>query len=212
MAMRDDKVRAAGGWRRVADTLQEDIIFGRAFPRERLVEDNLMARFGCSRHAIRAAIDDLVRLGLATRETNRGAAVRSFSPQEINELFEVQQALQGHAIARMPLPVEPEVLARLHAIQEQHEAAGVAMKPLEIRRWNQEFHDVLYRACGNAQLADAIHAYAILTDPIRMRRIPDPAWRKQAVEDHREMVRLLASTDRQGLAKVCASHLLGPST
>ena len=212
MTTRNDKARAAGGWRRVADTLQEDIIFGRAFPRERLVEDNLMARFGCSRHATRSAIDDLVRLGLAVREANRGAAVRSFSPQEIGELFEVQQALQAHAIQRMPLPASADVLARLHAIQERHEAAGASMKPLEIRRWNQDFHDALFRACGNTQLADAIRTYGILTDPIRMRRIPDPAWRKQAVEDHREMIRLLATTDRERLAQVCARHLAGPST
>lgn len=199
--------RAHGGWRRVADALQEDIIFGRAYPRERLVEDDLMARFDCSRHAVRAAIDELVRLGLVAREPNRGAAVRSFSTKEASELFEVQAALEKHAVSRMPLPVSPQVIAKLVVIQKAHEAAGAQTLPLEIRRWNQAFHDTLFRACGNDQLADAIQQYSLLTDPIRMRRIPDPGWRKQAAADHREMIRMLSRGDRAGLERVCTRHI-----
>ena len=81
------------------------------------------------------------------------------------------------------------------------------MLPLEIRRWNQEFHDTLFRACGNNPLADAIKEFSLLTDPIRMRRIPDPAWRKQAVKDHREMIKLLSTGDHDGLTRACARHI-----
>ena len=199
--------RAHGNWRRVAESLQTEIIFGRLYPRERLVEDNLMSRFDSSRHAVRMAIDELVRQGLVVREANRGASVRAFSGEEVEDLFEVQGVLERHAIQRMPLPVSADVLERLNVLQTAHERAGTDMQALEICRWNREFHDTLFAACGNAELAEAIRGYSLLTDPIRMRRIPDPGWRKQAVADHRKMVQMLAKCDRAGLAMVCTQHI-----
>jgi len=66
----------------VADVLQvleEDIIFGRLAPRERLVEDQLMQRFGAKRHVVRQAIAGLERMQIVSRELNKGARVRDFS-------------------------------------------------------------------------------------------------------------------------------------
>jgi DNA-binding GntR family transcriptional regulator len=37
----------------IIDTLEEDIVFGRRRPRERLVEDDLVAQFGAKKHRYR---------------------------------------------------------------------------------------------------------------------------------------------------------------
>jgi DNA-binding GntR family transcriptional regulator len=37
----------------IIDTLEEDIVFGRRRPRERLVEDDLVAQFGARKHPCR---------------------------------------------------------------------------------------------------------------------------------------------------------------
>ena len=43
----------------LASALEFDILFGRLKPRERLVEDALMQRFGVKRHAVRQALVEL---------------------------------------------------------------------------------------------------------------------------------------------------------
>ena len=206
-AARKTKPRNVGDWRRVADSLQTDIILGRLYPRERLVEDEFMRRFDTSRHAVRSAFDEMQRSGLIEREANRGAWVRSYPVQEIEELFELQETLEAQAILRMPFPVAPAVIARLEALQLAHEDAGKRDQPLEILRANREFHEVLFGACGSARLAEAIRGYALMTDPIRMRRIPDAAWRKEAATHHRQMIDALRDADRERLARLCRAHI-----
>jgi DNA-binding GntR family transcriptional regulator len=58
------------------EPLEEDIVFGRLHPNERLAGDSRIARFGLKRHATRAALAKLERMGLVERRRNVGALVR----------------------------------------------------------------------------------------------------------------------------------------
>src|SRR5579862_1938340 len=66
----------------VVSKLEEDVILGRLHPRERLVEDDLMARFGAKRHVVRQALVALERTGVVERIPNRGARVRAYRSEE----------------------------------------------------------------------------------------------------------------------------------
>src|SRR3954471_23910721 len=81
----------------LANLLGEDIIFGRLAPGTRLIEDQLIARFGVTRHAVRQAFVELERTGIVVREKNKGAAVRSLEPREVEQIYEVRELLQRHA-------------------------------------------------------------------------------------------------------------------
>ncbi len=199
--------RLAGDWRRVADGLHTDIIFGRLLPREHLVEDQLMERFATSRYAVRAALDEMQRRGLIVREVNRGACVRDYTRVEVEELFELLETLQAQAIRRMALPLEEDTLLRLESLQKAHEKASRDEKPLDLFSFNKAFHDTLFDSCGNAHLAQAIRDYAQLIDPIRMRRIPDQKWRREAASHHRKMIELLRGSDHEALVQLCLDHI-----
>jgi hypothetical protein len=55
----------------LAKLLGDDIIFGRLGPGTRLIEDNLIARFGATRHFVRQALVELERMGTVVREEQR---------------------------------------------------------------------------------------------------------------------------------------------
>ena len=57
----DDKVLS------VVRSLQQDIVFGRLKPRERLLEEEMSARFAVGRHVVRAVLEELDRAGLVVR-------------------------------------------------------------------------------------------------------------------------------------------------
>ena len=71
--------------------LEEDIIFGRLRPRERLVEDDIMKRFGVKRHVVRQALMRLESMGLVTRAPNKGALVRDFSLHELDQIYGIDE-------------------------------------------------------------------------------------------------------------------------
>ena len=91
----EDKVQG------VVRTLQHDIIFGRLKPRERLVEEELGARFDVGRHVVRAAIEELDRLGLVRRLF--GACGNRYLQQTIQEYWLKTASIHCYAIGKPDL-------------------------------------------------------------------------------------------------------------
>ena len=106
---------------RVATALEEDIVFGRLKPRERLVEQDIMDRFETRRHVARAALEALESRGLVERRANRGAAVRDLSEREISELYFMRELLHRAAAEQTPLPISEDILAELRTVQARHD-------------------------------------------------------------------------------------------
>jgi DNA-binding GntR family transcriptional regulator len=196
---------SVGAIRRV---LEEDIIFGRLRPRERLVEDALMRRFGAKRHVVRQALVELERIGLVARERNKGAMVRDFALDEVEQIYAMRELLQGHAARLIPLPPDPALVGRLREIHREHGAAVARGNDLgAVYRLNNAFHDALFAACGNRYLAEAISHYAWLAHAIRSYRIADPVLLAQARDEHGLMIEALAAGDRERLVRLCVDHI-----
>ena len=104
----------------VVKALEEDIIFGRLAPGARLVEDALLARFPVTRHVVRQALNQLERMGVAVRERNKGAAVRSLSLDEVRQLYDVRELVQRQAALTIPLPAPAALVDRLEQIQAEY--------------------------------------------------------------------------------------------
>ena len=86
----------------VAAALRQEILSGERPAGERLVEQDLCARYGVARHSLRAALRALAAEGLVRVETNRGARVARLDADEIIELYELRTALEVEA-ARLAL-------------------------------------------------------------------------------------------------------------
>ena len=195
----------------VAETVrvvEEDIIFGRLRPRERLVEDDLIERLGQTRHTVRQALVELERLGIVRRERNRGAMVRDFSREEVEDIYAMRELLQRHAASLLPLPAPRPLMAELSELHERHRRAAAADDLGAVYRLNNAFHAAMFEACGNRYLSDAIAHYAWLAHAIRSYRIADPDLLEQAVREHRAMLDALADGDREGLVRLVVAHIM----
>lgn len=199
--------RATGMWRDVANTLRDSIFFGRLQPRQHLIEEDIMEQSGASRHAVRRAFEELERGGLVVRLPNRGARVRSYSPEEVENLYEVRETLEMKAALRIALPASAKLIAELEEIERRHERASAAQDIPDLFSTNSAFHATLYGACGNAALAAAIRGYSWQTHPIRTRFITNRDGHGRAVEQHWQMIHLLSGDDNEALARLCHDHL-----
>jgi DNA-binding GntR family transcriptional regulator len=202
--------RDPGRWQSVLRELQREIIFGTLRPRERLVEDEVIARLDATRHAVRRAFAELEHVGLVVRLPNRGVQVRDYTLKEVEELYEIRALLEGKAARRMQLPVPDELLAQLGSLARAHEEASRQERYLDIFQLNNQFHETLYAHCGNGQLAEAIKSYTFATHPIRSRGFPDTELRRLAVEEHRQILDALAGSDTERLAALCVAHIQRP--
>jgi DNA-binding GntR family transcriptional regulator len=202
--------RSPGQWEVVCRALQREIILGQLKPRERLVEDEVIARMAATRHAVRRAFDELERLGLAARRSNRGIQVRDYTLAEVEELYEVRECLEGQAASRFPFPLETGLIESLRALAADHERASREKRFADIFQLNNRFHETLYAAAGNGSLAEAIRRYTFATHPIRSRAFPSDELREIAIRDHWAMIEAIASEDRARLAALIAEHIRRP--
>jgi DNA-binding GntR family transcriptional regulator len=191
----------------VVRALEFDILFGRLKPRERLVEDALMARFDVKRHVIRRALDELERIGVVVRARHRGATVRDFTAQEVEEVYELRELLQRRAAERMPLPGGADHVAALKEIQSRHDAAVAAGDLRTVDHVNDVFHEAFFSLCGNRQLAEAIAHYMQLTRAMRVYPMADPVSLAKLRDEHWAMIKALEEGDRAALVGLVVQHL-----
>lgn len=187
--------------------IEEEIIFGRLRPRERLIEDDLIARLSRSRHVIRAALERLDTMGIVRRERNRGAVVRDFSAREVEEIYDMRALLHRRACELIPLPATRDLVDCLRDLQIRHARAVDRGDLREVYYLNNEFHDVFFDSCGNKLLADAIRQYAWLAHAIRSYRMADPVMLQQAAREHAEIVDALAAGEREELIRLADRHI-----
>ncbi|MFD3685110.1 GntR family transcriptional regulator [Nocardiopsis sp. NPDC058631] len=193
---------------RLADLLEEEIVIGLRFPRERLVEDELMARFEAKRHAVRQALQILEARGVVERRPNAGAFVRSFTAKEVRDLYALRDLLEVSAAELIEFPVPPARLEELAGAQRRHDAAVEANDLRAVVTANTEFHRRLFALSDNEALTEAINRAARVAHAIRSVTVTSPESLRLSRQEHRRMLDALREGDRDLLARTCRAHLL----
>src|SRR5579883_2168834 len=192
---------------KIARAIEQDIVFAQLKPGQKLGEEELAERFGASRHQVREGLAKLEKMGVATKERNRGVFVRRFSAEEVRQIYEVREILQRQAALRISLPVEETTIASIAAINDAYEAAVAAGDLRKIHEANDLFHSEIFRLCGNEILANLVKQYMDLTYAIRSAGFADPENLETSRRHHRLIIELLRSKDSWALAQLCVDHI-----
>jgi DNA-binding GntR family transcriptional regulator len=190
----------------LADQLEEDILFGRLRPRERLVEDELMERKRATRHAVRQALIEQELRHLVARVPNKGAQVRDFTRDDIHQICRMRDWLHDKAARCIPMPADAAWIERLTALQRLHDSAVQSAEPMAVHRSNSAFHAELFSACGNRYLAQSIHEHAQLSLAYRCHLMTRNDLAAKARDEHWQMIEAITQGDRDRLADLCVAH------
>lgn len=191
----------------VAAAVEEEIALGRLYPRERLTEDELIARYDVKRHVARSALRELEVRGAVERRANVGAFVRAWSAQEVVDLYDVRELLEVHCARSIATPMSEDRLAELVEAQEQHDHAVDANDPRAAVRANLRFHHTFFGLSENALLVDAVRRHAQMAYAIRSVLVTSHEHLRRARDEHWAMLRALREGDTDALAVLCAQHL-----
>ena len=150
-----------------ADVLRR-ILQGELPPGERLVETQLAGRHAVSRTVIREVLFMLLRDGLVERHHNRGTQVVSFTPDDVEDLYEIRKNLELLALrtAVPAMPLEPlfhfeERLRRLGGQPPKRTAAAHAAIDIEL-------HGFLFAHCRNKRLTAYLQNISQLIHSLRL--------------------------------------------
>ena len=165
--------------------LRDDIIEWRLLPGTVLAEVEQSARLGVSRTPLREALSRLTAEGL-TAAGGRGVVVTDISLDDIDELFELRETLEGKAAALAAQRGDAAVFRKLQ--EELLEAPALLNSPDPAR------HDY-YELVGRLDAAiDAAISNSYLAQAMRSLRV------------HLVRVRRLAADDQARLTAAAAEH------
>jgi DNA-binding GntR family transcriptional regulator len=138
------------------ELIRKAIVDGRLEPGRRLKEEELARELGISRTPVREALLVLQTEGLIDSAPNRGASVRTYDPEEIEEMYGLRALLEGHAAHRAALRITAAEIGRLHASNRRFARLRIADDLTELIAENLAFHQTVLDAAGSPRLSELV--------------------------------------------------------
>jgi len=184
-----------------------------------LSELSLARTIGISRTPVREAIQQLQREGLLEQLPRFGTIVRTPQRRDIEELFELREALEpfaaGLAARRAPLPDLPaleKLCAQMDGIGEELRESGLAtLDPSRLEKFlgaDMAFHVILLRASGNRRMMRIIADSRVLLRVFGARRQEhNLAVLRETYQSHRQILDAVKAGDAEAATTAMAAHI-----
>lgn len=198
--------RASSFRTRSAEALREIVLSDSLPMGSRLNEVELAQSLGISRGPLREAIQQLVAEGLLTVVQHRGTFVRTFTVDEVQELYEVRAILECSSAEIAAERADREGLAELRRMlrrtEQQLRGSGAQHYPI-----NLDFHLQLPVLAGNKELARHVEDVNRRLQLVRARSGHNPQRAPQAYKEHRGIAKAIANKDAGQARTLMAQHL-----
>lgn len=144
-------------------TLKSMIIERKLMPGTKIIQDKLAQELGVSRTPLVNALKKLEHEKLITSIPRRGFFVRLFSKQELVQIFELREVLEGLAAKRATQESSEEQLIKLKSFFQDFQNVEQIDDVKKYAHEDREFHYFLIETGGKGILADILETYNIVT-------------------------------------------------
>ena len=190
-----------------ARQLREMMHSGELRPGMRLNQAELAGKLGISRTPVRDALIELENEGFVAPSGRRGLVVAEISIDDLIEIYEIREALDGMS-ARLAAQRASE--EQLDALEETHVAMHERLEEFDAYGWtrlNIEFHTQLFDASGNRRMA----AYRPIIYLSLQRLYTAVTWQRQSPlaswAEHRELLDALHEHDSDRSEQIARAHI-----
>ena len=184
----------------LADSLRRRILAGDLKPGTPLREEALRSEYEVARHSLRSALRTLRGEGIVEIEPNRGARVKSLSPEDVRGLSELRIALEVEA-ARIALErsggrLPPGVHAGVERLVS--ECGRPAASWGSVAEAHEALHHEIVLAADSSRLAE-VHRQAGAELRLFVLQLP-PSWTLERIaSDHVALVKHLEAEGAEAL-------------
>lgn len=188
--------------------IKNAIIANQFRPGEALSEELIAAKLSMSRTPIREALRKLQLEGLVQIIPNRGAFVTRLSLNDIREIFQLREVLEGAASRLAAEFISPDVLERFERKRKELELKSPSADHQEFYNFGLELHDAILKAARNRRLYNFIHS---LNDQIeRLRGISslDPKRTETSFGQHCALLDALKARDGTAAEGAMVAHIV----
>jgi DNA-binding GntR family transcriptional regulator len=186
--------------------LKKQILSGQVSPGARLVEAALAAELEASRTVIREAIKQLELEGLVRITPYKGTKVARFSPEDLEEIYTIQAALEGVAAGLATRRIHNGEIKDLRRIQIKLRAA-IRAEPAVWQRLNVSFHQFFLDKSGNRRLQNLIKSHRDHFARYWRILLSIPGQRERNTRDHEKILKALKNGDPLKVRLAMEDHI-----
>jgi len=194
--------------RKVYRLIKDRIIKGDFKPRTKIYEVTIAKKLGVSRTPVREALRELAAEGFVKMEPNLGVMVIDFSLDDLQEVLQIRKLIEGFAasvaaqkISEAELKQLEKTIARMSLCIDKGDVVGYSEA-------NAEFHDIIFKVCGNKKLTK-IHENLSNTDHrFRIRALRNNSARlKYSLEEHQKIFEALKRRNSEEAERFSQEHI-----
>jgi DNA-binding GntR family transcriptional regulator len=189
---------------RVAQGLRDRLRTGALAPGTVLSQSDIAAEYGVSRIPVRDALHILSTEGLVELGVT-GAVVTGLSIPELQELYEMREALEPVVTAIAVPNVGRAEIARTAALAERMEAEGIS--PADWLEANARFHALVYERADRPRMVALTEQLRRLTDRYVYLHLEVIGDVEHLHEEHRRILDAVRRGDPREVAELTRRHL-----
>lgn len=191
----------------VYEDIRRQIVEEKLVPGQWLIERELCETYSMSRTPIREILWKLTADGFLEQEANRGFVVRRLGLEQIFEIFQAREAIEGMA-ARLACRKGGEAFhSKLIDIKKRLAKVNIESDPMLGIALGRELHRAIMDAAHNSIMAhinEGLENLAILTANITKR---SPAIEKASADAHLNIIDAMLQQDEERGEQLMREHL-----
>ena len=191
----------------VYEELKLQILTGKIEPGTRMMEIELAEEMGVSRTPIREAIRKLEKEGLVTIEPRKGAYASDVSTEDMVEILEVRQIMEGLAAELAASRVQEVQLDHLREAEERYNKAVASGDTADMIKYDSQFHKLIVEASNNKTLMQLIEPLQEMALRFRYLYYHDLSRAMNMPHEHDEIIDAIAAGNAEEAKIVASMHI-----
>ncbi|KOY83514.1 GntR family transcriptional regulator [Lysinibacillus macroides] len=187
--------------------IKERILEGIYQPSQKLIENDLSLEIGVSRNTVKKALLKLEQENLVVLEKNKGATIKSFSLDEINNFLKIREVLEGLIASDAAQNITAEDLQKLDTILMEMKSHLQNHDFDAYSQSNLDFHEVIYNASHNQQAVDMVKIIKQQLKRLQFKTILVPGRNENSLEEHRHILEALQNHDAEQAENYLKRHV-----
>jgi DNA-binding GntR family transcriptional regulator len=189
------------------EDIRQQIAQEKMLPGQWLIERELCETYGMSRTPIREILWKLTVDGFLEQEANRGFVVRRLGLEQIFEIFQTREAIEGMAARLACLKGGESFRSTLREIKKKITETNIEYDPAAGIALGRELHRVIMETAQNSVMTDInkrLENMTVLTANITKR---SPSIEKASAEAHLNIINAILEQDQEKAEQMMREHL-----
>lgn len=189
------------------EAIRQAIISGVFAPGSRLTVDAVAKRLGVSRTPVKESLVRLEREGLVRVVPRRGAFVAMLSAEEVLELYDLREVLDGLAARKAAERITPQELAVLAGHLRRADKYAAAGDLARYSDTDLAFHQVIRQASKSPRIVEMLENLRDQTRLLMSTSITLAGRLQRSIDEHRQIYEALRRRDGAAAEEAARAHM-----